>query len=60
VDTSINGVTISALGCTATSTVLITPTTNTVPSKFWVEAGTDQFTVKSTEANIWSFNYLVR
>jgi hypothetical protein len=58
--TSGSGCTITVPSCTPNSVVLITPTTNTAPANFWVEAVSNSFTVKSTDTNIWSFNYLVR
>ena len=58
--TSGSGCTITVPSCTPNSVVLITPTTNTAPANFWVEAVSNSFTVKSTDTNVWSFNYLVR
>jgi hypothetical protein len=60
VATSGTGLTISVPGCLPASVVLITPTTNSMLAGFWVVAATNTFTVKSTDTNIWSFNYLVR
>jgi hypothetical protein len=55
-----NGVQITAPGCTASSVVLITPTTNSAPAKFWIETTQDSFTVKSATSETWSFCYMVR
>jgi hypothetical protein len=60
VSTYDTGATIPVGCCTASSVVILTPTTNSCPAKYWVEAQSGGFTVKSDTTNLWSFNYLVR